>query len=169
MKEHEKDPRRRETLAMVIAEIGSNSIAFKRRRTAQGRTKREGPLNDNRDNVVPLFGSGKPSDPKKYIDCNLTATVRTNETKYSASTRIPFCFLDSALSEYFRHAGDRFAEESAVFSTAVRCVLASEGHLSNKAIILWLIQTLEATHDVVQADVIRKTLEIVVGYTMDDL
>ena len=54
-------------------------------------------------------------------------------------------FLESALSEYFRHAGDRFAEESAVFSTAVRCVLASEGHLSNKAIILWLIQTLEST------------------------
>ncbi|AZL62082.1 MULTISPECIES: hypothetical protein [Enterobacter] len=65
MKEHEKDPRRRETLAVVIAEIGSNSIAFIRRRTAQGRTKREGPLNDNRDNIVPLFGSGKPSDPKK--------------------------------------------------------------------------------------------------------
>lgn len=49
------------------------------------------------------------------------------------------------------------------------CVLASEGHLSNKAIILWLIQTLESTNDVVQADVIRKTLEIVVGHTMDDL
>ncbi|SSW82414.1 Uncharacterised protein [Klebsiella pneumoniae] len=65
MKEHEKDPQRRETLAMVIAEIGSNSIAFTRRRTAQGRSKREGSLNDNRDNVVPLFGSGKPSDPKK--------------------------------------------------------------------------------------------------------
>ena len=65
MKVHEKDPRRRETLAVVIAEIGSNSIAFIRRRTAQGRTKREGPLNDNRDNIVPLFGSGKPSDPKK--------------------------------------------------------------------------------------------------------
>ncbi|KAG6335754.1 hypothetical protein ID866_3343 [Astraeus odoratus] len=29
--------------------------------------------------------------------------------------------------------------------------------------------TLEATRDVVQADVIRKTLEIVVGYTMDDV
>ena len=65
MKEHEKDPQRRETLAMVIAVIGSNSIACTRRRTAQGRTKREGSLNDNRDNVVPLFGSGKPSDPKK--------------------------------------------------------------------------------------------------------
>ncbi|HDX4048858.1 TPA: hypothetical protein ROG05_001221 [Enterobacter soli] len=64
MKQHEKDPQRRETLAMVIAEIGSDSIAFTRRRTVQGRTKREGPLN-NRDNVVPLFGNGKPSDPKK--------------------------------------------------------------------------------------------------------
>ncbi|WP_368541098.1 biofilm development regulator YmgB/AriR family protein [Enterobacter soli] len=78
-------------------------------------------------------------------------------------------FLESPLSEYFRHAGERFAEESAVFSSAVRSVLSSEGHLTNKAIILWLIQTLEATDDVVRADVIRKTLEIVVGYTMDDL
>ncbi|WP_297117654.1 biofilm development regulator YmgB/AriR family protein [uncultured Enterobacter sp.] len=78
-------------------------------------------------------------------------------------------FHESPLSEYFRHAGDRFAEESAIFSTAVRCIQATEGHITNKAIILWLIQTLEGTHDVVQADVIRKTLEIVVGYTMDDL
>lgn len=65
MKEHEKDPQRRETLAMVITEIGSNSIALRRRRTAQGRPKREGSLNNNRDNVIPLFGNGKPSDPKK--------------------------------------------------------------------------------------------------------
>lgn len=64
---------------------------------------------------MPLFGNGKPSDPKRCIDYNFTATVRTNETKYSASTRIPLRLLDSALSEYFRHAGDRFAEESAIF------------------------------------------------------
>ena len=65
MQVREKDPRRRETLAKVIAEIGSNSFPLKRRRTAQGRPIREGSLNDNRDNVVPLFGSGIPSDPKK--------------------------------------------------------------------------------------------------------
>ncbi|WP_368541097.1 hypothetical protein [Enterobacter soli] len=65
MKAHEQDPQRRETLAMVIAEIGNNSIAFKRRRTAQGRPEREGPLRNYRDNVVPLFGNGKPTDPKK--------------------------------------------------------------------------------------------------------
>ncbi|MGT8855717.1 hypothetical protein [Enterobacter sp. 186315] len=65
MKAHEQDPRRRETLAMVIAEIGDNNHPFKRRRAAQGRHEREGSLKNKRDNVVPLFGEGKPSDPKK--------------------------------------------------------------------------------------------------------
>ncbi|EKS6885940.1 hypothetical protein QCH21_000899 [Enterobacter bugandensis] len=65
MKTHEKNPRRRETLAKAIADIGSKSLGLKRRRTAQGRMSREGPLNDNRGNVVSLFGKGKPSDPKK--------------------------------------------------------------------------------------------------------
>lgn len=78
-------------------------------------------------------------------------------------------FHDTALSEYFRNAGDRLAEESALFASAVSCIMASEGHLTNKAIILWLINALETTDDVVMADVIRKTLEIVVGYTMDDI
>ncbi|MDV0596395.1 MULTISPECIES: hypothetical protein [unclassified Enterobacter] len=65
MEVHEQDPWRRETLAVLIAEISSNSNAFIRRRTAQGRTNREGSLNENRNNVVQLFGNGKPSDPQK--------------------------------------------------------------------------------------------------------
>ena len=76
---------------------------------------------------------------------------------------------DTALSEYFRNAGDRLIDESAVMSLAISSILESEGHLSNKAIILWLITALETTSDVVTADVIRKTLEIVVSYTMDDI
>ena len=66
-------------------------------------------------------------------------------------------------------AGDRLIDESAVMSLAISSILESEGHLSNKAIILWLITALETTRDVVTADVIRKTLEIVVSYTMDDI
>ncbi|AUJ81927.1 hypothetical protein CWI88_13085 [Enterobacter cancerogenus] len=65
MKAHEKNPQRRETLAKVIAEMVETTIPFKRRRAAQGRSNREGSLKYNRDNVVPLFGNGKPSDPKK--------------------------------------------------------------------------------------------------------
>ena len=63
---------------------------------------------------------------------------------------------DTALSEYFRNAGDRLIDESAVMSLAISSILESEGHLSNKAIILWLITALETTRDVVTADVIRK-------------
>ena len=76
---------------------------------------------------------------------------------------------DTALSDYFRNAGDKLVDESAVMSLAINSILQSEGHLNNKAIILWLIQAPETTDDVVTADVIRKTLEIVVGYTMDDI
>ncbi|HDU3834517.1 TPA: two-component-system connector protein AriR [Klebsiella aerogenes] len=76
---------------------------------------------------------------------------------------------DTALSEYFRSAGDKLVDESAVMSLAINSILSSDGHLSNKALILWLINALETTDNVVTADVIRKTLEIVVGYTMDDI
>ncbi|WP_455428012.1 biofilm/acid-resistance regulator YmgB/AriR [Dryocola sp. LX212] len=76
---------------------------------------------------------------------------------------------NTAMSEYFRCAGDLLAEESALLGSAISNILASEGHVTNKAIILWLVNALECTDDVVTADVIRKTLEIVVGYTMDDI
>lgn len=65
MKAHEPDPRRREALTVAIAETGKISHAFKRRRTAQVSTEREGSLRDNSHNVVPLFGKGKPTDSKK--------------------------------------------------------------------------------------------------------
>ena len=76
---------------------------------------------------------------------------------------------DPALSDYFRNAGDNLVDESAVMSLGITSILQSEGHLNNKAIISWLIQELETTDDVVTEDVILKTLEIVVGYTMDDI
>ncbi|WP_435930579.1 biofilm development regulator YmgB/AriR family protein [Dryocola sp. BD613] len=76
---------------------------------------------------------------------------------------------DTALSAYFRNAGDLLAEESALLGAAIRSILASDGHLTNKAIILRLINALESVDDVVASDIIRKTLEIVVDHTSDDI
>ena len=56
-----------------------------------------------------------------------------------------------------------------MLGAVVRSILASGGQLTNKAIILHLIQAIESTHDVVKSDIIRKTLEIVVDHTMDDI
>ncbi|QKJ86024.1 hypothetical protein PMPD1_1058 [Paramixta manurensis] len=76
---------------------------------------------------------------------------------------------DTELAQYFRRAGDMLAEESALLGTIIRNIVAEDGHLTNKAIILSLINALELTSDAAQADRIYKTLEIVVNHTLDDV
>lgn len=51
----------------------------------------------------------------------------------------------------------------------IRSILAYDGQVTNKAIILRLINLMENTEDVVRKDILRKTLEIVVDHTMDDI
>lgn len=75
---------------------------------------------------------------------------------------------DTELAEYFRHGGEALTEEAVVLDTVIRALMASEGRVSNKSIILSLIMALESTHDEAKAAILRKTLEIVVGYTPDD-
>ncbi|WP_312947142.1 biofilm development regulator YmgB/AriR family protein [Superficieibacter sp.] len=76
---------------------------------------------------------------------------------------------NTALSQYFRTAGDKLADEAAMLGSAIRIILASGGQLTNKAIILQLIHMVERTDDVVTGDILRKTLEIIVDHTIDDL
>jgi Biofilm development protein YmgB/AriR. len=96
-------------------------------------------------------------------------TVKQMNTAITQQPDI-FCALpDNALSDYFHHAGEALAEEAAVLGGAIRQVLNKGEHINNKNIILSLVHRLETTTDIVQADVIRKTLEIVVGHTMDDI
>jgi hypothetical protein len=76
---------------------------------------------------------------------------------------------DTALSAYFRHAGDMLADEYALLGAVTRSILASDGYITHKAIIRQLIVALESTDDVVTIDIIRKTLEIVVDHTTDDI
>lgn len=76
---------------------------------------------------------------------------------------------DKALSSYFHNTGELLADESVVLGQAVTNVILAGDNVNNKNIILSLIGSLESTVDVVQADVIRKTLEIVLRYTADDV
>lgn len=76
---------------------------------------------------------------------------------------------NAALSNYFRSAGGLLAEEWALLESIVGAIVEAKEPLTNKAIILRLIQQIESTRDVVRADVIRKTLEIIVDHTQDDL
>ncbi|WP_052283260.1 biofilm development regulator YmgB/AriR family protein [Kluyvera genomosp. 1] len=76
---------------------------------------------------------------------------------------------NKALSEHFLKAGDMLAEEAEVLGGAVRQLLTAGETVSNKNIIAVLIHSLEETNNIVSADVIRKTLEIIVDYTLDDI
>lgn len=83
-------------------------------------------------------------------------------------TTIHNAITDKALASYFRSSGNLLEEESAVLGQAVTNLMLSGDNVNNKNIILSLIHSLE-TSDILKADVIRKTLEIVLRYTADDM
>ncbi|ELC4635300.1 TPA: biofilm/acid-resistance regulator AriR [Escherichia coli] len=84
-------------------------------------------------------------------------------------TIIHNAITDKALASYFRSSGNLLEEESAVLGQAVTNLMLSGDNVNNKNIILSLIHSLETTSDILKADVIRKTLEIVLRYTADDM
>lgn len=75
---------------------------------------------------------------------------------------------DLSIIDYFRSEGDLLAPETELLGAAIRDIVADQGRVTNKAIILYLIAELECTSDVIRLDVLRRTLEIVVGRTPDD-
>ncbi|VCV43719.1 putative two-component-system connector protein AriR [Escherichia coli] len=83
-------------------------------------------------------------------------------------TTIHNAITDKALASYFRSSGNLLEEESAVLGQAVTNLMLSGDNVNNKNIILSLIHS-ETTSDILKADVIRKTLEIVLRYTADDM
>jgi Biofilm development protein YmgB/AriR. len=76
---------------------------------------------------------------------------------------------NKALSEHFLKSGDMLADESEILGGAVRHLMATGKAINNKNLIATLIQSLEHADNVVSSDVIRKTLEIVVNHTLDDI
>ncbi|WP_034917988.1 MULTISPECIES: biofilm/acid-resistance regulator YmgB/AriR [Erwinia] len=76
---------------------------------------------------------------------------------------------ETAILSYFHQAGDVLAPESEVLGAVIKEILMAKRQVTNKAIILSLIDKLEHTSDIVELDIYRKTLEIVVGRTPDDI
>ncbi|POP43429.1 transcriptional regulator [Superficieibacter electus] len=73
-----------------------------------------------------------------------------------------------ALHAYFLDTGDMYAAEQRVLDSIIKKLIAGNITLSNKAIILCLIGELEQSSDVVQLDILRNCLEIVVGRKTED-
>ncbi len=106
---------------------------------------------------------------RKNIEPSDSVMTHYNETMPSNHSH---SMIESAshtvMYKHFEKAGELYSSETEVLGAAIRLILASNGVVTNKAIILHLINQLESTSDIVQLDVLRKTLELVVGYTPDD-
>ena len=76
---------------------------------------------------------------------------------------------DKVLAEHFLNAGSHLSDEAEVLGSDIRCIMLCGDNLSNKEIILQLVHALEITKEPEACDVIRNTLEIVVGFTRDDI
>lgn len=76
---------------------------------------------------------------------------------------------ESKITDYFSHSGDLLKSESEVISAIMTELAASRQFVSNKAIILKLLEKLETETDIVQLDIYRHALEVVVQRTPDDI
>ncbi|MBV4366016.1 biofilm/acid-resistance regulator YmgB/AriR [Erwinia sp. BNK-24-b] len=75
---------------------------------------------------------------------------------------------ESGILEHFQKEGELLAQETKVIGAVIREIVAAGGYVTNKSIILKLIEKLENTSDVVQLDIYRQALEVVVARTPDD-
>ncbi|EIC83442.1 biofilm/acid-resistance regulator YmgB/AriR [Serratia sp. M24T3] len=75
---------------------------------------------------------------------------------------------EKRVMDSIRHIDNKFDSEREVIGAIARNIIAVQGYLTNKDIILRLISELEITRDVVQQDILRNALELVLGVTPDD-
>ena len=75
---------------------------------------------------------------------------------------------ESEILSYFQGGGEKYSHEVQVLGAVIKELSAEGIHVSNKAMILKLIEKLEPTTDVIQLEVYRQVLEVVVGMTPDD-
>jgi len=72
---------------------------------------------------------------------------------------------EAAIILHFRDAGDYLSAETKVLDAAIRTIVIEGRKVTTKTLILCLVAEIENETDVVHLDVLRNTLEIVLGRT----
>lgn len=61
-----------------------------------------------------------------------------------------------------------YKREAEILGAVVRGIAASQGHVTNKAVILHLLSALESSSDSRYQDELRNTLALVIGHASDE-
>lgn len=75
---------------------------------------------------------------------------------------------ESAITDYFGTQGARFEKEQRIIGGIICRLVSDHGYVTNKAVILCLIDMLEISESVVEQDMLRSALKIVLGHTAND-
>ncbi|MBK0091147.1 MULTISPECIES: biofilm development regulator YmgB/AriR family protein [Erwiniaceae] len=81
---------------------------------------------------------------------------------------MPQTRVGPALQNYLDSPDEQYATEAAIIGSIVRKLVATTGHVNNRAIILALVNELESKNNPIHQDVLRNCLQIVVGHTPDE-
>ncbi|EGO5047139.1 hypothetical protein KZL92_004932 [Escherichia coli] len=73
------------------------------------------------------------------------------------------------LYAYLNKYDSRLSEEKLAIDKAVRDLYLYNEHVDNKSIILKLLSFLSSADDIVEKDIIRNALEVVLNFTLDDI
>ncbi|QDY42284.1 biofilm/acid-resistance regulator YmgB/AriR [Candidatus Pantoea soli] len=76
---------------------------------------------------------------------------------------------ESQLAEYIKNAGPQYTSEKEVIAIIYKQLAAVKLRVSNKDIILALLERLESEQDVVQLDIYRQALELIVQRVPEDI
>lgn len=75
--------------------------------------------------------------------------------------------VESAVSDYFGSSTVHYEEEYRVISGIISHKISNHGRVSNKDVVLGLINMLDHSDDVLEQDILRNALEIVLCRTGD--
>ena len=103
---------------------------------------------------------------KFFIMAPGAARPRSNPKGFTMQNAVT---SSEAIADYFKLPGNSDSAEMEVFGQIIAEILQTGMPVTNKAIISSLIYRLELESDVLQLDIYRHLLELVVNKTPDDL
>lgn len=84
------------------------------------------------------------------------------------TNRQEIVYWSTSVVDYISNIDNRFVYEKKILGRTVKNILIETGQISNKAIIISLIKQLELCKEMNKIELLRSSLEIIVGITADD-
>lgn len=77
-------------------------------------------------------------------------------------------FNESTLHEFFSKTGMQYEQEKTLIFAIIQTMASAQTPITNKSIILYMLNVMKSTPDMMHLELLRSTLDIIVSLTPDD-